>query len=238
MDGDDLWKVEERVPYLGHLDIIYPADMIEELPGKEVFYCREGWDKESENIGMLLVDQNGKTIWGNWGYTHVDGGWAAKVIPDSDEWQMFGFDVQRKDWTPGHHKYKNPLQHFFDSKGKLIAHPDSTWIRSFTVDWEGDGIKEICTKAGEIKRYNNEVITKLGEGIAWGGDILGDHREELIITPNDGKIYIVFNTTERNTDPQITKVADRQYKNDLSRTGMQTNVIPTESGFIPSLKSN
>jgi len=236
-DGIDLWEVEDKAPYLGHPDIVYAADIIPELPGKEIYYCREGWMEERENIGMLLVDKYGETIWSNWGYTHVDGGWAARVIPGSDEWQMFAYDVKKKDWKPGVRTFINPSQIFMNSKGEVISNPDSSWIRSFTVDWEGDGIKELCTEAGVLKRYNDEVLADFGEGVYWGGDLFGDHREELVVAPRDGKLYIVFNTSELKSEPKITRLADRQYKNDLSRTAMQFNVIPTESGYIPKLNN-
>ena len=231
-DGDDLWEIEDKMPYWGHPDIVYAADIIPESPGKEVYYCREGWNSKEDNIGMLLVDKMGKKIWGKWGFTHIDGGWAAKTIPGNDEWQLFGFDVESKDWKPGEHKYLNPSTHLFDPEGNLVMHPDSAWIGSFTVDWEGDGIREICTKKGEILRYNNDVIAEFGNGVYWGGDIIGDHREELIVAPNNGIVYIILNSTKLKVDPEITKLADRQYRNDLSRTGMQINVIPTQSGYI------
>lgn len=233
--GVDLWEVDERVPYLGHPDIVYAADILPEYPGKEIYYCREGWVEEMDNIGMLLVNSSGETIWGNWGYTHVDGGWAAKVIPGNEEWQMFGYDVKKKKWTPGVRTFVDPSQIFMNSKGEIISNPDSSWIRSFTVDWEGDGTKELVTEAGVLKRYNDEIFANFGEGVYWGGDLFGDHREEIVVAPKDGKVYIVFNTSELKVEPKITKLADRQYKNDLSRTAMQFNVIPTESGYIPKL---
>lgn len=259
LGGKDIWKVKERFPFVGHLDIVYSADMIKEIPGKETYYTREGWLGPENNIGMMLVDKDGKTIWGNWDYTHVDGGWGAKVIPGDDECQFFGYDVQKKVWKTGSNRtFVNPTQDLFNAKGKFIFHPDSSWIRSFPIDWEGDGIREICTELGVLKRAYSEKqvgfdegkgiavkrandygekLADFGEGIRyavkWGGDLFGDHREELIVAPQDGKVYIVFNTDDLKFDPKITKLADRQYKNDLSRTAMQFNVIPTESGYIP-----
>ncbi len=236
LGGEDLWVVKDKIPYYGHLDIVYSADIIPEKPGKETYYCREGWKGEEDNIGMLLVDKNGKTIWSQWGYTHVDGGWASKVIPGNNGWQFFGYDIQAKEWKHGERKFVTPAQHFLNSKGEIISNPDSSWVRSFTVDWEGDNVKELCTEGGMLKRYNNEEIANFGVGVSWGADLFGDHREELVVAPKDGKIYIVLNTSKLESESKITKLADRQYKNDLSRTAMQYNVIPTESGYIPLIQ--
>ncbi|MBK7105278.1 MAG: hypothetical protein IPH62_08340 [Ignavibacteriae bacterium] len=233
-DGEDLWKVDEKSPYSGHLDIVYPADLIKEIPGLETYYCREGWGGKMDNIGMHLVDKNGKMIWANWGFTHIDGGWAAKVIPNSTEVQFFAYDVQQKNWKPGEHSFQDPNQILFDISGKKISNHDSSWIGSFTVDWEGDGIKEICTKDGELKRYNNEVIISLKKGIMWAGDLWGDHREEIVYAPQDKRIYIIFNTSKLVNKSELTKLVDRQYKNDLSRTSMAFNVIPTQCGYVPT----
>ncbi|MBK8944249.1 MAG: hypothetical protein IPM32_03160 [Ignavibacteriae bacterium] len=233
-NGEDLWKVEEKIPYSGHLDIVFPADLIKEKPGLETYYCREGWGGKMDNIGMHVVDKNGKIIWANWGYTHIDGGWAAKVIPNSKATQFFAYDVQQKNWKPGEHSFQDPNQILFDINGKKISNHDTSWIGSFTIDWEGDGIKEICTKDGELKRYNDELILLLKKGILWAGDLWGDHREEIVYAPQDRRVYIIFNTSKLNNKPQITKLADRQYKNDLSRTSMAFNVIPTECGYIPT----
>ena len=232
-NGDDLWEVKDRIPYDGHPDIVYPADILPQLPGLETFYCREGWRGKENNIGFLLVDMYGNTIWAKWGLTHVDGGWADKVIDTLNGIQLFAFDVKRKDWKPGVLKRIDPTQFLVNSKGKILFEPDSTWIRSFTVDWEGDGTKEIVTTQGNIIRYNGEVLRTFKSGMLWGGDLFGDHREELVYAPFDGKVYIIFNTQKMDTPSKITRLADRRYRNDLSRTAMHINVIPTLSGYIP-----
>ena len=230
-NGEDLWKIEEKIPYTGQPDIVFAADMIKNIPGKEIYYLREGWGEESEDIGIMLVSSEGKTIWSKWGYTHVDGGWAAPVISNKNDWQFFNYDIKKKIWKPGQHSFNQPNQQLIDSKGEIISYPDSSWIGSFTVDWEGDGIKEICKKDGSVTRYNDELLAKFDKGIQWAGDLWGDHREEIIYAPQDRKVYIIFNSDTSSHEPRITKLADRQYRNDLSRTAMQYNVVPTESGF-------
>ena len=232
--GKDLWKVEDRMPYLGQPDIVFAADVIPSIRGKEVYYVREGWYNRKHNrIGMLLVDSTGKTIWARWGYTHVDGGWVSRVIPGRNGPQLFGYDIPEKIWTPGHADYVGQSQYLWTIDGKLLSNPPASWIRSFPVDWEGDGIREICTEEGNLMRYNGEVVKKLGSELLWAADLYGDYREEIVFAPHDGKVYILFNTDPMKSPPKVTRIADRQYKNDLSRTAMQFNVIPTESGFIP-----
>ena len=233
-DGKDLWSVEERIPYNGHLDIVYSADMISSIPGKETFYAREGWQDKDDKIGLLLVDKDGQTIWSDWGYTHIDGGWASKIFPGENSWQFFCFDVSSKNWQPGEFAYNEPSQYLFNASGEKTMNPDSSWIGSFTLDWEGDGIREILTKEGQMKRFNDEILLKLDKGTLWAGDLYGDHREEIVHAPKDGKIYIIFNTENLLISPKITKVADRQYRNDLSRTVIH-QVTPTQGGYNPFL---
>jgi rhamnogalacturonan endolyase len=232
--GKDLWKVEDHQPYTGHPDIVFAADIIPAIKGKEIYYCREGWKGKEDNIGMLLVNSQGKTIWAHWGYTHIDGGWVSRVVPGADDPQCFGYDLSDKKWTPGHAEYVGASQYLWSAEGKLISNPPASWVsgRSFPVDWEGDGIREICTKDGTMMRYNGEMLMKLGTRFLWGADLYGDYREEIVYAPNDGKVYILFNTEMMESPPKVTRIADRQYRNDLSRTAMQFEVIPTESGFI------
>ncbi len=245
-DGKDLWKIEDRMPYMGHPDIVFAADVIPSLKGKEIYYCREGDLGKKDNIGMLLADSKGKTIWAQWGYTHVDRGWVSRVVPDTDGAQCFGYDIVDKVWTPGHADFIGSNQYLWNADGKLISNPPDSWIGSFTVDWEGDDVREICDEKGNLTRWNGEIVRrlnsgtnmteadpKLNPGTNWAGDLFGDYREEIVYTPHDGKVYIIFNTDPMKNPPKITRIADRQYKNDLSRTAMQFNVIPTESGFIP-----
>lgn len=233
-NGDNLWEVQDRVPYVGHLDIIYSEDIIPEKPGLETYYCREGWLGKMDNIGLLVVDKFGNTIWSKWGLTHVDGGWVSKVLPDMNDFQLFAYDIQKKIWKAGKLTRVSPARHLFNNKGEVLPAPDTTWVRSYPVDFEGDGVREIITRSGDLIRYSGEILKSFKGEIVWAGDLFGDHREELVYTPLDGKVYIVFNTDAIETPSRLTRLADRRYKNDLSRTAMQFNVIPTESGYIPS----
>jgi len=231
--GKDLWVVKDRMPYFGQPDIVFAADVIPSIRGKEIYYCREGWREKQDNIGMLLVDNEGKTIWAHWGYTHVDGGWVAKLIADQEGLQCFGFDVEKKKWSRGGGvKYTSISSFLWGSDGELIQTPPNSWVWSFPVDWDGDGIREICMMNGNLQKYNGPIIAKLSVHPVWGADLFGDHREEIVAI-SKGKILILFNTEILESPSRITLAADRQYKNDLSRTAMQFYVYPTEGGYIP-----
>jgi hypothetical protein len=78
------------------------------------------------------------------------------------------------------------------------------------------------------------VVAKLDSGAVWGGDIFGDHREEIVVAPMDGKVYVYFNTDLLRSLPRVTLLDDRKYKNDLSRTAMQMNMVPLEGGQLTS----
>ena len=108
---------------------------------------------------------------------------------------------------------------------------------SFPVDWDGDGVREICMRNGKVSRFAGPVVAKVDSNTIFGADLFGDHREEIVTAPaQDGKVYIFFNTAPLETPPRVTLLADRQYRNDVSRTAMQHNLIPFESGVrIPQL---
>ena len=233
-NGKDRWFIREKMPYKGHPDIVFAADIRPEIKGLEIFYCREAWYQEkNDNVGVLMVDKSGQPLWAQWGLTHVDGGWVARVVPDREGVQCFAYDVAEKKWTPGAAEHLDTTQMLFDAKGALVSNPPHTWIRSFPLDWEGDGIREVCLEDGSIQRYDGTMVKQFKAGMVWGADLFGDHREEFVWAPQeDRKVYIVVNTAPMASPPEVTRLADRQYRNDLSRTAMQFNVIPTESGFM------
>jgi hypothetical protein len=104
---------------------------------------------------------------------------------------------------------------------------------SFPADWDGDGVREICMRNGKVSRFNGPAIAQVDSNTIFGADLFGDHREEIVSAPaTDGKVYIYFNTAPLAAPPRLTPLADRQYRKDLSRTAMQHNLIPFESGTL------
>jgi len=234
--GNDLWVIKERMPYSGHPDIVYVADVLPSNPGKEVYYCREGWyGQRHRRIGMMLANNQGEIIWAHWYYRHVDGGWVSKILPNIEGMQCYAFDVGGKKIGAQGVKIDTVFQYVFHPDGKIFARP--SMHGSFPVDWDGDGVREICMRNGNVSRFDGPVVAKVDSNTIFGADLFGDHREEIVAAPaQDGKIFIFFNTAPLKTPPRVTPLADRQYRNDVSRTAMQHNLIPFESGvLIPQL---
>ena len=229
--GKELWKIKERFPYNGHEDVVFAADIDPDNAGNEIYYCREGWGKSDNNIGMAVFDNRGKLLWGKWGYTHVDGGWVAKVLPQSVGLQSYGYDLKKKNWGGEGVDYVNVTGYLWDYKGNLIREVSPEWIRSFPADWNGDEAKEIILLNGSIVDYENRLIDRLNGTPEWGGDIYGDHREEIVVTAEGRIVYICFSTDDKKGNSRITPIADRRYRNDLSRTAMQFKVVPMEGGY-------
>jgi rhamnogalacturonan endolyase len=235
-DGKTVWKITDQMPYIGHLDVVFPADIIPSIEGQEIFYAREGWLDEEGNIGVLIVNKFGETIWSKWGFTHFDGGWAAKILPNRADMQIFAYDVKSKEKSQeqGSHGFawQGVTGYLWDSRGRHLSSPPVDWKSSTTFDWDGDGVKEIgLKKTGKILKFGKETVIQIAKGIHWGADIFGDHRDEVIVAPGDGKIYIYFNTDPLEVKPRVTKLIDRQYRNDLSRTMVNSINIPNESGI-------
>jgi hypothetical protein len=233
-NGRDLWAVKENMPYKGHPDVVFPAKILPSLKGKQTFYAREGWGEIKEKIGAYLVNDQGKILWADWGYHHIDRGWVGKIVPDQDGMQCLGIDIMEKQWSKEGAELIEPSGFLWGARGNLLGHPPSSWYYSFPVDRDGDGVREICVmEDGAIQKYGKPVTEKLSANCLWGADLFGDHREEVVAAPGDGKIYIFFHVGNMHIPPRVTPIADRQYKNDLSRTAMHGFVIPTEGGFIP-----
>lgn len=230
--GEDLWVVEERMPYYGHPDIVVVADILASNPGKEIYYAREGWGEDAERIGVLLMDNKGNPIWTHWGYTHVDGGWVSRIVPQQEGLQCFAFDITEKIFREEGIERIGTTQLLWNSAGELITELPKSWIKSFPVDWDGDLIHEICLESGLIQEYDGSKIAELGPGVLWAGDIFGDHREEVVTAPGGGSVFVLFNTERLQNPPSVTRGADRQYRNDLSRT--ISTVVPMEGGFTPT----
>ena len=233
-NGKDLWSIKEKMPYQGHPDFVYPAKFIPSLKGKQIYYGREGWGEKKEKIGVYLVDDQGKILWANWGYHHIDRGWVGKIVAGQEGMQFLAIDITEKQWNTKGAKLIEPSGFLWDSAGNLIGNPPATWYFSFPVDWNGDGIREICImENGAIQKYGAPPFEKLSANCLWGADLFGDHREEIVAAPGNGKIYIFYNMDKIDSPPRVTPLADRQYKNDLSRTAMLGYVVPMEGGFIP-----
>lgn len=234
--GKDLWTITERMPYSGHPDIVYVADVLPSNPGKEVYYCREGWyGQRHRRIGMMLANNRGEILWAHWNYRHVDGGWISKILPNSEGMQCYAFDIGGKKIGAQGVKIDTVFQYVFHPDGKIFARP--SMHGSFPVDWDGDGVREICMRNGKVSRFDGPVIAKVDSNTIFGADLFGDHREEIVAAPaKDSKVYIFFNTAKLEASPRVTPLADRQYRNDVSRTAMQHNLIPFEGGVhIPQL---
>jgi hypothetical protein len=180
------------------------------------------------------VDDQEKILWAYWGYHHIDRGWVGKIVPGQEGMQCLAIEITDKQWNKEGAKLIEPSGFLWGSGGNLLGNPPATWYFSFLVDWNGDGIREICImENGAMQKYGEPPLEKLSANCLWGADLFEDHREEIVAALGDGKSYIFFSMGNMNSPPRVTPIADRQYKNDLSRTAMLGFVIPTEGGFIP-----
>jgi hypothetical protein len=216
-NGEDLWVIEK--PYPGQPDIVAAADVLPSKPGLEVYYTREGLSNGEidDRIGVLLADFQGQPLWSHWGYTHLNGGWVARLIPGIREMQAYASDVKKRKISKNGTSYIEVTHFLWDSKGELIGQPD--YSNSIIVDWNGDGIHEICMPNGEVLGHDGAVYANLQAPCLWSADVFGDHREEIVTFSSGGsEVYIVFNTALLREPPQVTRLADRQVRNDLSRT--------------------
>lgn len=208
-DGKTLWTNR-----LGHPDVFYVADIIPERPGLEIAYGYE--DRQPVN-GIQVADaRTGRMIWG-----HPD---PTVHIHD---WGMFA-DIDAS--NPGYEFYaaeqKRELGQFLYSArdGKLLSKDDLGSITLNPVYWL-DGAQKvynIFSYRGDtttLHKYKSaEPVDTLEGRIVAIADVVGDWREELILTKN-GELRIAT-TTVPSTSRHVTLMQDALYRNDVAHASM------------------
>ncbi len=180
----------------GHGDAVQLADIDPDKPGLEVWQCHEY--APSPNGSSLRNAATGKLIWGFPSSAEVDRALCADIDPDTRGLEL---------WSSG----TNGL---YSCKGKLLS--KITPPLSMTVWWDGDLSRELLDKI-YIYKWNgngtNVLFNGKGKGITWSNgtkatpclsaDILGDWREEVIWSSQDGSEIRIY-TTDKPTEHAFT----------------------------------
>lgn len=208
-DGTTLWTKG-----LGHPDVFYAADLIPGRPGVELAY---GYEDRQPINGIQVADaRTGEMIWGHPSPTaHIhDWGMLADIDPANPGYEFYGAEQRRE------------LGQFLYSArdGKLLSTEDLGSITLNPVYWL-DGpqkVYNIFSYRGDttvLHRYRDPVPVATLEGrIIAIADVLGDWREELILT-HDGELRIAT-TTVPATSRHVHLMQDALYRNDVAHASM------------------
>jgi rhamnogalacturonan endolyase len=208
-NGRTLWTNR-----LGHPDVFYVADIIPDRPGLEIAYGYE--DRQAIN-GMQVADaRTGEMIWGHPDPTmHIhDWGMFADIDATNPGYEFYGAEQKRE------------LGQFLYSArdGKLLSTADLGSITLNPVYWL-DGPQKVYNvfsyrgTTTVLQKYKDPTPVDTLEGrIIAIADVLGDWREELILTVS-GELRIAT-TTVPSTSRHVNLMQDPLYRNDVAHASM------------------
>jgi rhamnogalacturonan endolyase len=185
-------------------------------PGLEVYLCIEPAMKKN---GFCQVDaKTGKMLWGVDAETRHGGiGLVADIDPEQPGVELWAGDEDLlKYWL-------------VNAQGKVLSNKEN---RGSALFWDGDLQREILNrdKIGPYNYASGKVYnTKFPSGTLVQADVLGDWREEVILSvPGELRIYT---TTIPARDRRVTLMRDPIYRLD---------VCEASSGYfsLPAFKVN
>lgn len=222
--GSPLWNTR-----LGHPDHFYVGDLMPQRPGLEIYY---GIETRQPSNGMCMVDApTGRILWGWNGPTkHIHGaGLCADVCPEHPGAEVY--DADSADHKPTGDRW------FFDSAGRVLRRDLDLGFGRSGVYWDADLQREISAGSTIVDFDGGRHETRIeGKGVVLIADILGDWREELIVTEN-GELRI-YTTTLPATDRRVTLMQDPGYRSDVAMASMGYTVPPTPSYDFESRAPN
>jgi rhamnogalacturonan endolyase len=214
---------------LGHPDHFYVGDLMPQRPGIEIYY---GIESRQPSNGLCMVDApTGRILWGWNGPTkHIHAtGLCADICPLHPGAESYGADSA--DHKPTGDRW------LFASDGTVLRRDLDLGFGKNTVHWDADLQREIVMGdwIADFDGGRHEPRIE-GKGTVLVADILGDWREELIVTET-GELRI-YTTTIPAMDRRVTLMQDRGYRSDVAMTAMGYTVPPTPSSDFESAAPN
>ncbi|MHA1111993.1 MAG: rhamnogalacturonan lyase family protein, partial [Promethearchaeota archaeon] len=225
--GVGLWNSK-----LGHPDHAYVGDIDPNRPGLEVYVGIEGKlapFAERKN-GIALMDaKTGEVIWGTNETTyHVHSqGLVSDLDPNFEGMECYsGENDKSKLWL---HSANGTL---IGNENTLIEDLRHTLIPK-AVYWDADPQRELLIGNKLFDYSTNHVFSEeIPEHQNIWADILGDWREEIIVT-YEGEIRIYLSTIPA-VDRRVCLMQDPLYRLDVAHLSMGYPQVPTTSYFLAS----
>jgi hypothetical protein len=212
--GADGKLLVRAVPFRGHMDSVFVADVQPELPGLEVILLEEG----SNYVQVLGV---GGSVWRSH-FRNQEPQNAAVGRFQAGSGEIFIWCRSR------YNTHQKPF--VFNSRGKKVfdyamddVAPDS-WTKSgveviHTIDWTGGRQQLACAKerhtSGDVCLFEpltGRFVKRFAEQAdrLYVADVTGDWREEIIVLR--GNELHVYQNNERNPRPNESRLwKDRNY---------------------------
>ncbi len=231
-DGTGLYSTGFR-----HGDALHVSDMYPDRPGLEILtvHENEGETVRFQTPGVVMRDAaTGTVLWKHSPGVDISHCLAADIDP-----RHHGFEA----WDGG--------GEMRDSSGTIIG--KAPRMRDFVIWWDGDLLRELL--AGHtVSKWNwqeekaEALFTAGSSGRRWSrpqlvGDLLGDWREELLVTGPDRKSLRLYTTTMPTEHRIYTLMHDPQYRLSIAWQNVAYNKPPHTSFYLghrmaPPLKPN
>ncbi len=220
-DGQGLYSTGLR-----HGDAMHISDMYPDRPGLEVFTVQENEDEtvRFQTPGAAMRDAGtGEILWSHSPGRDVGPGLAADIDPRHPGFEAWG--------GPGGLR---------NSSGESVGRaPRST---GYAIWWDGDLLRELVGRGGRVTKWDWEseqetpIFSAQGRGAPRGpnllGDILGDWREEIMMTSPDGRSLRIYTTTIPTEHRLYTLMQDPQYRLSITWQNVVYNKPPHTSFFL------
>jgi len=208
-----------------HGDAMHIGDFCPDRPGLEVFTVHENEDDtvRFQSPGAAMRDaRTGEAIWKHSPGIDVGGGLVADIDPRHSGCEAWG--------GPGGLR---------DCAGNQIGPaPRSS---GFAIWWDGDLLRELIG-GSNVTKWNWQTNTEdriFATGSRPGGrgpnltaDLLGDWREEILMTAPDGKSLRLYTTTIPTEHRLHTLMHDPQYRLSIAWQNVVYNKPPHMSFFL------
>jgi rhamnogalacturonan endolyase len=216
-NGVGLWSTG-----LGHPDHHYVGDIDPSRPGLEVYY---GVERRAPANGCCLVDATtGEILWGiDVPTRHVHSTGMCSDIDGS----VPGIESYSSDTDA---EKKSNVRWLFDAKGNVLR-DDLDWKFGLkAVYWDADLQRELLRGRRIFDYGSDDTITNIeGSAVAYA-DVLGDWREELIVSVA-GELR-VYTTTIPAKDRRVCLMQDPLYRLDVCIQAMGYTQCPMTTGCL------
>lgn len=201
-DGTGLYSTGLR-----HGDAMHISDMYPDRPGLEIFTVQENEDAtiRFQTPGVAMRDaKTGEILWSHSPGVDVGSGLAADIDPRYPGYEAWG--------GPGGIRNAN---------GEDLGGPKPR-SSDFAVWWDGDLLREFVSRSSTVSKWDWKIGTEVpifetdARGAARGpnlvADLIGDWREELLLTAPDGQALRLYSTTIPTEHRIRTLLHDPQYR--------------------------
>ncbi|MCA9198486.1 MAG: rhamnogalacturonan lyase [Planctomycetales bacterium] len=210
---------------LRHGDAMHVSDMDPNRPGLEIFtiHENEGDTVRFQTPGAALRDaQTGEILWSHSPGVDVPQGLAADIDPRHPGYEAWG--------GPGGLR---------NIQGEPIG-PAPRAI-GFAIWWDGDLTRELFSRSSVVKwNWETEQEERIFATDAWGtrrgpnlqADLLGDWREEMVLSNRAGTALRIYSTTIPTEHRLRTLMHDSQYRLSIAWQNVVYNKPPHPSFFL------